>query len=88
LEAPYVQIANTEMDYDVLVAPKGDCNGLFVSNQKPGSFEVHELNGGAVAFDYRITARRKSFENLRLASVPKAPDAIDRTRPGRTRTTP
>jgi hypothetical protein len=37
------------------------------------SFEVHELGGGAssVAFDYRVLAKRKGFENIRMAGKKK-----------------
>jgi hypothetical protein len=51
------------------LTPKGDCKGLYVSNESADSFEVHELGGGtsSVAFDYRIVAKRNGYENVRLA---------------------
>ena len=51
--------------------PKGDCEGLYVSNETPQGFEVHELRHGqsSIAFDYRIMAKRKGYENVRLADV-------------------
>ncbi len=69
LEAIYSQTVNTQMEYHVFLTPKGDCKGLYVSNETPASFEVHELGGGSsdVAFDYRIVARRKGYEQVRLA---------------------
>jgi hypothetical protein len=72
LDADYVQTVNTTMDYHVFLTPKGDCKGLYVANETPGGFEVHEMGGGSssIAFDYRIVAKRKGFENIRMAHVP------------------
>jgi hypothetical protein len=59
------------MDYHVFLTPKGDCKGLYVANETAGGFEVHELGGGSssIAFDYRIVAKRKGFENIRMADL-------------------
>ena len=40
-------------------------------NQKESSFEVRELNGGKsdIPFSYRIVAKRKGYEEVRLAKV-------------------
>jgi hypothetical protein len=42
-----------------------------VSKETPAGFEVHELRGGksSVDFDYRIVARRRGYETVRLADV-------------------
>jgi hypothetical protein len=71
LDADYVQTVNTAMDYHVFLTPKGDCKGLYVANETAGGFEVHELGGGnsSIAFDYRIMAKRKGFENIRMADL-------------------
>jgi len=71
LDAEYAQTVNTAMDYHVFLTPKGDCKGLYVTNETAASFEVHELGGGnsSIAFDYRIVARRKGFESIRMAEV-------------------
>jgi hypothetical protein len=47
---------------------------LYVAEKSATSFVVKELGGGtsSIAFDYRIMAKRKSFETLRLADVTKA----------------
>lgn len=68
LEPVFLQTVNTGMEYRVFLTPKGDCEGLYVANETPQGFEVHELRGGRsnVEFDYRILARRKGYENLRL----------------------
>lgn len=69
LESDFVQTVNTEMDYKVFPVPNGDCKGLYVTHKTSTSFEVRELGGGKsnVAFDYRITALRKNYENVRFA---------------------
>jgi len=69
LEATYAQTVNTHIEYHVFLTPKGDCNGLYVTNESAASFEVRELHGGhsSIAFDYRIIARRTGYEQIRLA---------------------
>jgi hypothetical protein len=69
LEADFAQTVNTETDYKVFPVPNGDCKGLYVTRKTATSFEVRELGGGtsSVTFDYRITALRKNYENIRLA---------------------
>jgi hypothetical protein len=69
LEPVFGQTVNTGMDYHVFLTPNGDCKGLYVSQKTPTSFEVRELGGGtsSIAFDYRIMAKRKGYESIRLA---------------------
>jgi hypothetical protein len=69
LEPVFGQTVNTEMEYHVFLTPNGDCKGLYVSQKTPTSFEVRELGGGtsSIAFDYRIMAKRKGYESIRLA---------------------
>ncbi|MGA7078615.1 MAG: hypothetical protein WBQ43_01805 [Terriglobales bacterium] len=45
---------------------------MYVSQKTAASFEVHEQGGGtsSIAFDYRIMAKRKGYENVRLAELP------------------
>jgi hypothetical protein len=71
LDAAYAQTVNTTVDYHVFLTPNGDCKGLYVTQKSPTSFEVHELGGGtsSIAFDYRIMARRKGYEDVRLADL-------------------
>jgi hypothetical protein len=71
LDSEYAQTVNTGMDYHVFLTPNGDCKGLYVSQKSPTSFDVHELGGGSsnIAFDYRIMAKRKGYENIRLADL-------------------
>jgi hypothetical protein len=71
LEPAYAQTVNVNVSYHVFVTPKGDCEGLYVAKETPAGFEVHELRGGKsdVDFDYRIVARRRGYEAVRLADV-------------------
>jgi hypothetical protein len=69
LEPTFGQTVNTASEYHVFLTPSGDCHGLYVAQKSPTSFEVRELGGGHsnIAFDYRIVARRKGYEQIRLA---------------------
>jgi hypothetical protein len=84
LEPTFAQTVDATSDYHVFLTPQGDCRGIYVSNKSAAGFEVHELGGGqsSVAFEYRIVALRRGYENVRLddktemvakwkASVPK-----------------
>jgi len=64
----FAETVNTESEYLVFLTPKADCEGLYVANQTPTSFEVRELRHGTgnIAFDYRIVAKRKGYEGERL----------------------
>ena len=69
LESTFSQTVNTGVEYHVFLTPKGDCKGLYVTNETANSFEVRELGGGtaSISFAYRIVARRKGYETIRLA---------------------
>jgi len=69
MEATFAQTINTGMEYHVFLTPNGDCKGLYVASKSRSSFQVRELGGGTsnVSFDYRIVARRKGYEQIRLA---------------------
>jgi hypothetical protein len=71
LDATFRQTVNTGMSYHVFLTPEGNCRGLYVTRKTPRGFEVRELRGGKsnVRFDYRIVARRKGFEAIRLADM-------------------
>jgi hypothetical protein len=76
-EATFAQTVNVGT-YHVYLTPNGDCKGLYVSQKAAGGFEVRELGGGksSIAFDYRIVAERRGFENIRMA------DKTELFRPG------
>jgi hypothetical protein len=68
LESTFAETVNTNLDYRVFLTPNGDCKGLYVAQKSPTSFIVRELGGGTsnIAFDYRIMAKRKGYENVHL----------------------
>jgi hypothetical protein len=70
LETGFAGVVKTDA-YHVFPSPKGDCKGLYVSNQTPSSFTVRELQGGtsSVAFSYRVVAKRKDITGARLELV-------------------
>jgi hypothetical protein len=67
----FSQTINPNVEYHVFLTPKGVCTGLYVSDERADGFEVHEQPGGNsnIAFDYRIMARRKGFESVRMQDV-------------------
>jgi hypothetical protein len=69
--------------YHVFVTPKGDCKGLYVTNETDGTFEVREIGGGQsnIEFDYRIVAHRRGYEAVRLpaAQMPKPVATVPET---------
>jgi len=69
LEPTFAQTVNTTNGYHVFLTPRGECEGLYVSNVNANSFTVRELHHGVsnVEFDFRIVAPRKGYENIRLA---------------------
>jgi hypothetical protein len=71
LDPAFAQTVNAGVEYHVFLTPNGDSKGLYVSHKTATSFEVHEQGGGAssIAFDYRIMAKRKGYENVRLEDL-------------------
>ena len=67
----FAQTINGDVDYHVFITPNGECEGLYVTNKSAQGFEVHELHSGKsnIAFDYRLMARRKGFEKVRMQDV-------------------
>ncbi len=76
LDPDFIETVNTDMDYKVFPVPNGDCKGLYVTNKTAHSFEVRELGSGtsSVSFDYRITALRRNYEQVRFADHTNDPD--------------
>jgi hypothetical protein len=68
LDRKFAQTVNLSKGYHVFVTPKGDCKGLFVTNETNTGFEVREISGGqsSIEFDYRIVAHRNGYETTRL----------------------
>jgi hypothetical protein len=79
LEPTFAQTVNTDLDYHVFLTPRGECEGLYVTNLTPSGFEVRELHHGSssIAFDYRIIAKRKNYETVRLADLTERYKKLD-----------
>jgi hypothetical protein len=71
LEPTFAATVNTGEEYHVFLTPRGDSEGLYVTNTGADGFDVKESHGGhsAVGFDYRIVAKRKGYENVRMEDV-------------------
>jgi|HubBroStandDraft_6_1064221.scaffolds.fasta_scaffold03974_4 hypothetical protein len=71
LDATFAEASNPGVQYHVFLTPRDECEGLYVSNATTSGFEVHELHHGQsnVAFDYRIVALRRGFEDVRLQDM-------------------
>jgi hypothetical protein len=65
-------------DYHIFLTPNGDCKGLYVEAKTAAGFVVRELGGGSsnVAFDFRVVAKRRGYETIRLADVTDAQDRL------------
>jgi hypothetical protein len=73
LEQVFGQTINAGVEYHVFLTPNGDCKGLYVAEKSATSFVVRELGGGtsSIVFDYRIMAKRKGYESVRLVDKTK-----------------
>jgi len=63
----FAQTVNLTETYHVFLTPLGDCP-LYVSAKTPTSFTVRAMGGQtcAIAFDYRIVAKRLGYEEVRM----------------------
>ena len=70
-ERVFAQTVNGEADYHVFLTPNGECEGLYIASKSAQGFEVRELHGGHsnISFDYRLMARRKGYEQVRMEDV-------------------
>lgn len=77
----FAGIANLSADYLVFITLEGDCQGVYISNKTPTSFEVHEVNNGKsnAAFSYLIVAKLPGSETVRLPKV-TLPASVDVSR--------
>ncbi|MBE2232535.1 MAG: hypothetical protein IAE85_03490 [Anaerolinea sp.] len=69
-EPIYAQTVNLAEPYRVFLTPLGDCP-LYVAEKTPTSFTVRAMGGQTcdIAFDYRIVALRKGYEEVRLEAA-------------------
>jgi hypothetical protein len=74
LEPGFAAVVKTD-DYHVFLTPHGETNGLYVANQTPSGFAVHEGHSGSsnVSFSYRVVAKRKDVAGVRLEHVDDPP---------------
>jgi hypothetical protein len=86
LDPIYAATVNTGIQYHVFLTPRGECRGLYVSEQDASGFVVRELQGGrsATEFDYRVMAavrghERTRLERFTLPAVPPPPRAPEAT---------
>jgi hypothetical protein len=70
LDPTFAETVNTA-GYHVFLTANGESRGLYVGQKSPSGFKVREQGGGHsnIDFDYRIVAKRKGYENLRLTQV-------------------
>jgi hypothetical protein len=67
------ETVSTDREYHVFLTPNGRC-ALYVADKKPTFFKVKRLTGShGCAFDYRIVAKRRGYENVRLAEIHGGP---------------
>jgi hypothetical protein len=73
IDPSFAETISPSAEYHVFLTPLGDCAGLYVTAKTATSFTVRELRDGKanVSFDYRITAKRRGYENVRLPAVPE-----------------
>jgi hypothetical protein len=62
-------VNTTDEDYFVFLTPKGPTAGLYVTNEAPTSFEVRALDGSDIAFNWRVVAKQKGSENIRMEQI-------------------
>jgi hypothetical protein len=63
------ETVNTDREYHVFLTSNGRCS-LFVADKERTFFRVKRLTGSrGCAFDYRIVAKRKGYEKVRLAQI-------------------
>ncbi len=70
LDSLFLQTVTITNKYPLIVSITltSDSPGVYVEKKAAGSFIVKEIQGGKgnAAFDYRVTAMRKGFENIRM----------------------
>lgn len=70
-------VSGTE-DYHIFLTPNGDCKGLYVEAKTAAGFVVRELGSGSsnVTFDFRVVAKRRGYETVRLTDVTEAQERL------------
>ncbi len=69
IDPMFGEVVTTGYDYHVFLTANGPCS-LYVAHKQPNAFMVRSLRGSiSCGFDYRIVAKRKGHENVRLAEI-------------------
>jgi hypothetical protein len=71
IDALFAQTVNTSVKYHVFLTPQDEPLTLAVANKTTASFEVIGPSGANIPFSYRIVAKRKGYEHIRLAKMGK-----------------
>jgi hypothetical protein len=69
IDALFAQTVNTSVKYHVFLTPQDEPLTLAVANRTSTSFEVRGPDGANISFSYRIVAKRKGYEDIRLAKM-------------------
>jgi len=82
LDASFGEATNAAAGYHVFLTAAGESNGLYVSRKTAAGFEVREQGGGSanIAFDYRVVAKRRGYEAIRMAEVQTDTKTVDASR--------
>jgi hypothetical protein len=67
IDPVFATTVNLSLDYHVFLTPVGGWADLYVDSKSPSSFEVKAAGGESdVEFSYRLVAKRKGYEDVRL----------------------
>jgi hypothetical protein len=82
LDASFGEATNAAAGYHVFLTAAGESNGLYVSRKTAAGFEVREQGGGSanIGFDYRVVAKRRGYEAIRMAEVQTDTKTVDASR--------
>jgi hypothetical protein len=69
IDPMFAQSVNTSVKYHVFLTPQDEPLTLAVANRTATSFEVRGPAGSNISFSYRIVAKRKGYEDLRMAKM-------------------
>ena len=69
IDPMFAQSVNTSVKYHVFLTPQDEPLTLAVANRTANSFEVRGPAGSNISFSYRIVAKRKGYEDLRMAKM-------------------
>jgi len=85
LDPTFAATVNTGIEYHVFLTPQGESEQIYVTNKSADGFDVREAHRGRsnIAIDYRIVAKRKGSESLRLEDVTVKRDKLMQHLPAR-----